>query len=312
MTLTFKGGPETSDIEWAERVAGICGAHHETVLVDPETEVMPGLVAAVLDQMDEPHQSASRMISEYFLCEASRRAGINSTLTGAAPGDPVARIGRRIAADPSFESRDLETGLLEHFPGARYFSEERFNQVLTAPLDQLAWHQAALAHIDLLPGSDIVRALLTDHRLRSAASRITLFTQFAPPLLGVEERSPFLDTRLALLLLSVPPVFFGIHSGETSRPVFKECFRRLLPLDPDQRPDEPFPGSPRPAWLQSLLVPSLRPLVEDGILRAHYFEWLEKNVGQGRKRAIEEAWQLFVFNYWYQVHINRRDPLAPN
>ncbi len=63
-------------------------------------------------------------------------------------------------------------------------------------------------------------------------------------------------------------------------------------------------------WLKRILVPSLKPLVDDGILRAGYLKWLDKNIKLGRNRAATEAWLWFVFNCWYQYQIKQTDPLA--
>ena len=310
LTLVFKNAPPTADPEWAERVARLCAVPHDVIVIDPETDLTPDLVSAVLGQMDEPHASAGRMFSEYFLCRASLQAGINSTLSGAAPGDPVSLIRKRIDADPAYESGDIGEGLLDDFPGARYFREERIEQMLGRSLDPVSWRQAALANLELLPRTDLVSALLTERRLRSAASRITLFSQFAAPFAGVEERSPFLETGLAEFMLSVPPALFGLYTPAMKRGLYKLGVKRLLGIDLDDRTDDPLPGPPLPEWLAARLVADLEPLVDERILRQDYFAWLQKGVRQSRKRASDEAWQLFLFNFWYQTHIKGKDPLA--
>ncbi len=88
------------------------------------------------------------------------------------------------------------------------------------------------------------------------------------------------------------------------------CFRDQLQLNFRQRRHAAFPNPPWPGWLAQMIVPSLKPLAEAGIVRPEYLRWLQRNLKQGRKRAQTEAWLWFVLSCWYQFQIKQSDPFA--
>ncbi len=200
------------------------------------------------------------------------------------------------------------------FNAPPHSTEDRVNRALVQPADMTARYEAPLADLELVrriqPEPGFGRAFMMSRRLRTANNRDALFYQFLPPLLGLEERTPFIDTGMVLLSISIPPAFWGLESKEFERAPLKEAYRKALNLDPNAIVKGAFPSAPQPAWLQRILVPSLKPLVDDGIVRAGYLDWLEKGIKQGRNRAKTEAWQWFVFNCWYQYQIKGTDPLA--
>ncbi len=131
-----------------------------------------------------------------------------------------------------------------------------------------------------------------------------------PPLLGLEERAPFLDSELVSFALTVPPKVRGVEAERLDKTLLHACFRDQLQLDFRQRQHSAFPNPPLPGWLEKLLVPSLQPLAEEGIIRPEYLGWLARNLKQGRKRAQTEAWLWFVFNCRYEFQIKQNDPFG--
>ncbi len=250
-TLGFKGNTNPADLEGAQRVAQQTGTPQETLIVDPETDVTLESMEILLRQMDEPFASASRMASEYFLGQASIQAGFTSTLTGATPGGGMRRVREIREADPEFDSRGIEEILIANFKTPPYNNEDRINHTLARPADMTTFYQVSLANLELLRDLDQVRALMMERRLRSSTSRNSLFYQFGPPLWGLEERTPFLDTRFALLLVSIPPVLWGLESKQYDRAPLTGSYRRTLNLDPAQRAKGAFPSAPQPALAQA-------------------------------------------------------------
>ena len=311
LTLAFKGHESEYDIQWAEQVAKAVNSPQHTLLVDVEAEVTPELMSLLMGQIDEPFESASRVIGEYFLCRAAADAGFNSILSGGTPLFALERV-RRMKSEGRLEpalavSRDQALRLL--IGSQDYINEERMNRALVQPADLSGWDEASLANRELLDGLEDVPALSLAQRLRAPLHRTSLFYQFIPPLVGCDERTPFLDTKIASFIVSVPPTHRGLESGE-DRLLLHRSFADELGIDFKQREKRGFPGTPLPAWLQRMVIPSLEVLVDDGIIKREYVAWLEKNSRQGRKRAQKEAWQWFVFNCWYQYQIKKTDPFA--
>ena len=309
-TFAFKDHRSEYDLAWAERVARATETPQQVVLVDPEAEVTPELLALLLRQLDEPFDSAARVVNEFFLGQALSQAGINSALTGAAPSASMGLVRELRAADDSFESLTLEESLEAAFSRRRRMNEERVNVALRQAPDWTILRDASLANREVVQGLDQAQAIILERRLRSATSRDCLFYQSTPPLLGLEERTPFLDTDMGLVITSMPPVFRGLESPQFNRAPFSEFSWPSLNVDFRQREERGYPGVPMPSWLRKALADILRPLADDGIVTEEYLGWLDKSVQQHRKRAINEAWMWLILSCWYQFQIKQNDPLA--
>ena len=309
-TLAFKGDSDTYDVDGAIHIASVTKTKHVIITVDPEADVTPELMSILLGQIDDPFESASRAVNELFLSKAAAETGIDSALTGGMPNFSLRRVRRLRAADPSFASGSLSQSLGASFQTPVDMTEERMNQALVQPVDMTVIQEAALANQEIVEGLDQPRTIQLDRQLRSASGRDSAFYQFIPPLFGFEERTPYLDTKMVELALSVPSRFKGLESAEFERAPLREAFGDILETDFGQREKRGFPRAPLPSWLRQILLPSLKPLADDGIVTPKYLTWLEKNVALGRKRAQKEAWHWFIFNCWYQVNIKRNDPLG--
>ena len=308
LTLAFKGHESEYEIQWAERVAKAVNSPQRTLLVDAEAEVTPELMSRLMRQIDEPFEAGSRVVGEYFLMQAASEAGFDSILSGGTPlfaMDRVRRMKNEGSLEPALaESRDEALRVL--FGPPKYMNAEQMNRALKQPADLSGWDEAALANRDLLEGLEDVPALSLAARLRVPLNRTSLFYQYIPPLLGCDERTPYLDTQIASFIVSVPPNHRGLESGE-NRLLLQGSFGDQLGIDFKQREQRGFPGLPLPGWLQRMLIPSLEVLVNDGIIKGEYMAWLEKNAGTRRKRVDKEAWQWFVFNCWYQYLVSISD-----
>ena len=312
-TLAYKGNATTYDLPWAERIASATGTKHQIVTIDPETDVTPELMSSLLGQIDEPFYSASRVVNEYFLGQASVAAGFDSIVTGATHNVNLSKVRKLRAANTSFETRTLEETLHEGLlvtSGNSSSLIRRMNDILVQQPDLTILQEASLGNRGVLENLDQIQVLQLDKALRSAQGFNSLFWQFVPPLYRFEERTPFLDTQMALLIFSVPAIFKGIESKDSEKALLRESFRDILRIDFSQREHEGFPRAPMPSWLNRMLIPSLKVLADDGIVTQQYLLWLGKRFQRGRKGAEKEAWKWFVFACWYQFQIKQTDPFA--
>ena len=308
-TLAFNRGERGMyDAEGAAEVAAITNTPHQTIIVDVESEITPQLMGTLYSQIDEPFDSASRLANEYFLGQALSEAGFDSSLNGCETGFEKPFLQKALEKDPEIESRFLDEALEAAFTSDVYFSGSRIEHALVHPPDMTILREAALANRQILADLQPAAAVGLDLGLRSGINWGFLYAQSIPPLMGLEERSAYFDARLALTSQSVPRVFTGLHSTENTKATMREAFRDVLGPDFDQRRKVVFPRPPSPSWLRQYLVPSLKPLADDGIVTPKYLRWLEKNVEQGRKRARIETWRWFVFNCWYQFQIKQSNP----
>ena len=288
-TLAFKdsrGG--VYDADGAADAARITGTSHQTIVVDVETDVTPELMKTLFKQIDEPFDTASRLVNEHFLGTVSASAGFNSALTGVDPGHDFGVIKKVIEEDGEIGSRSVETALKASFGTRLYFNEERINHAVSHRADMTILHEAPLANLDVVADLDPIRAMVMDKALRSAASFNFLFIQNLPPLMGLEERAPFYDTKMMLTMQSLPAAISGLESSEYERASLRESFRDVFGAHLDQRRKVAFPHSSMPSWLNQMLVPSLKPLAEDGIVTPKYLTWLEKMSSKAEKEPASK------------------------
>ena len=309
-TIAYKDqlGSGTDDLEWARRTAAAAQIPFHPVSVDPELSITPDLMSTLLAQIDEPFDSATRILNEYFLGQAAEDSGFESVLNGL-DGSPI--IAFQHALDTAGANvPSVDKALRTYFESKIILGEERITEALVKAPDLTSIAAASLANRDLVRRFTPAQAVHVANLLRNSSSRYTAYCHYIPPLYGQEERSPYFDTQMALLCASFPAAFDGSRSPDMERSIIRAAFRDLLPSDFDRRPKRAFPNAPLPAWLKQLLVPGLQPLVDDGIVKPEYLLWLDKNCKKGRPRAWREAWQWFVLSCWYQFQIKQTDPFA--
>ena len=160
-TLAYKGQEANENEAWAGRVAEICGVPHQTVTIDAETEVTPGLMSSLLGQSDEPFISAGRSVSQYFLGRAQRAAGIDSTLNGTftSPLFNLRRVRKLAEAGQSLDGA-LQAGLER----SSYFHGNRLNHALIARVGEGAMlreliREASLVNREIVDGLDPIRGM---------------------------------------------------------------------------------------------------------------------------------------------------------
>jgi asparagine synthetase B (glutamine-hydrolysing) len=303
-TIAYSGHTDESELASARETADHTGTRLHSVLVSPEQQVTPEVARSVMHQIDEPFESASRLFSEYFLGIAARDRGFDSVVTGQSPGFDYGIPYRTGVFDrPHLSLREKLSVLLMN-ERAR-FSSEQMERALLPPVNLDAIRTAALANEVFLDGLDEDRALFLAHRFGYRPLRDTNFQQVLPFSLGIEERNPLRERALVDLSVSIPPKFCGLRAPENERLLFKTVLSALAGEEGSPRKKGAFPSTPLPTWLQRAMLPCIRALEEDGILRPDYLRWLERKLVAGGKRARTEAWFWFVLAYWYREQIRR-------
>jgi asparagine synthetase B (glutamine-hydrolysing) len=304
-TLAYEGHPGGEELQWAGGVARSLGVTHHVVRVDAEAQVTPDVVGTALNHLDEPVFTALRSFNEVFMSRATLGRGIDSILNGATPGFGLGRL-RRMKERANYRTvEELFLGYLERY----HFSPEHIVHATGREPDPELLHRLSYANEELCVGLDELPRLILSTRLGANSLRGTLFYEQIPLALGQEQRSPFSDTRLLILQVSVPPRLCGIESAAYNKRLWKRVFADILPEGFDRQPAHGYPAAPKPAWLKAMLIPRLRVLEEDGILRAGYLEWLATKLDKGRRGEFE-AWTWFWFAWWYVRTIRQEDPLA--
>ena len=311
LTITYKGHPNR-DIETAaaEQVGAILQVPQRTITVDPETDVTPEVLSQMFSQVDEPYRETIRLINEHFLVSAAREAGFDSILNGAAAGNTSVVSGGLLKLDSGFQSRDLDEALEASYRLLGNFDVERIGSAVAGSLDTALWRENAKANQELLSGLPPLQAAELEFRLRASTHWSYLFAQCSPPFQGAEERTPFMDTRMALLNISIPGEVTGLHSKRLERAALRGSFSDVFGPEFGRRKEWGYPRAPYPSWLPRIFRPTIESLAEDGVLKPEYLTQLEAAMGEDAKKTRTEVWRWFAFACWYQFQIRGVDPFA--
>ncbi len=306
LTIAYKNDAASYDVAWAEQVACSLNCTQKTIVVDANTDVSPALLSTLLRQIDEPFESAARIVSEHFLVQAALEAGDNSCLTGGGAGLPFSRGRWRRYIRDAGGSGSQEDAVATFVGRLTFFDAERQDRLLTWDVDRDVFPEATRTNLSLMEDLNQLQSATLARILRGPQSRLGLFSLFIPPLYGAEVRSPFFDKEVVDLALTIPAHEDGPMLGDSG--IVPSCFQSLLQIDFGQREKRAYPSTPLPSWLSESLVQQLGGLADEGLVNRRYLDRLAQKYQEGRKRARMEAWQLFVFYCWYNFHIKQRDP----
>ena len=311
LTIAYKGHPNREvETAAAQQVGDILQVPQRTITVDPETDVTPELLSQLFSQVDEPYRETIRLINEHFLVRAATEAGFDSILTGAVAGNTSFVSRDLLKLDSGFQSRDLDEALEASFRLLGKFDVESIGSAVAGRLDTEVWRENAKANKDLLSGLQPLRAAELEFRLRGSTHWSYLFAQCLPPFQGAEERTPFMDTRMALLNISIPGKVTGLHSKRLERAALRGSFGDVFGPEFGRRKEWGYPRAPYPSWLPRIFRPTIESLAEDSVLKPEYLTHLEAAMGEETKKARTEVWRWFAFACWYQFQIRGVDPFA--
>jgi asparagine synthase (glutamine-hydrolysing) len=301
----------TEDLRWGARVAQSFATSHHPVMIgidDDPRQVLPRL----LRHMDEPMVTPN-VYAKYFLAEAARRVGIESSLSGSGCGmifqryseQKLAKIRARAGAKTSVEEIYLaarnrfvpcaeQAALLESTVDAR-----------ETALEIIRRYRDGVESDDL---SDVIHATI----LRFQGPEKSLAAQERGAVLnGVWLRHPFHDAELLRFANTIPAKYKGSEALSMLKVVLKRAFEDVLPGDVADRPRM---GPPSYYWSRGELEPLARRLLSPAGLRRtgllceagvrRLFD--AERPGKG-KSAGKSMWGLLMLQAWHELYVLRSD-----
>ena len=313
-----------NELDFSRLVSQHIGTDHYYDVMDIDEAVIRHL----LEAMDEPFGDAS-LFPTYLLSQIARRK-VTVCLSGDA-GDEVFggydtyrafQMARYVPGTAVQAVRPL----IERLPASdrkvtSFFKMKRFVRDFgSAPvrrhLDWMATFnddsrrqllgERFIGSEDLVPcqtGGDLLSLQLSDiHNYLS--EDILKKVDLASMLNSLEVRVPFLDYRLVPLVLSLPAPFKIRRL--TTKWLLKQIASRYVPRRIVHRPKRGF-TSPISQWIKSSAW--IREVIADQ--RCHGHDLLDHGLVQrmldyhlaGTQDFARELWLVFVFNYWYCLHM---------
>jgi asparagine synthase (glutamine-hydrolysing) len=334
-TFTFVAPGESIDeTEWAQTVIRHVNA------IPHRVEVNPDELAADLDEMiaaqGEPFGSTS-IYAQYRVFKAAREAGMVVTLDGQGAdellagytGYPHARLrtmvssgdiigaARFITRWSQWPDRSLSQvpkvmaqGLLPE-PVTSWVRQQHGNK--TSPWLNRAWFARHGVNSRLQKGCPVEAADDLAGRHLMAALRQAQSISGLPALLrhadrnsmhwSLESRVPFLTTRLAEFLLSMPEHYLLSPQGETKH-LFRAAMRGIVPDAILDRRDKVGFATPELRWLQQL-----KPVIPLWLSDTEALPFLDANAAiaqvqavlSGQKSFSWQVWRLINFCRWFSL-----------
>jgi asparagine synthase (glutamine-hydrolysing) len=301
------GGASLDESESARQTARHFGTRHHALLINPRCG---GLLPFVASQMDEPIADPSALAT-YLICRRARQE-VTVLLTG--DGSDELLLGY-----PRYRLHALSQALTRLLPAPARKALCRLlpprsllERALSAPRDPLVRDRYWLDHGQRRRGafsrggggigvSEAVRQVLQEDLASWLVENILVKIDKMSMAASVEIRAPFLDQKVANLILSLPVrARLGFRQGKL---VLSEAMQDLLPQHISWSRKKPF-HLPIDDWLRC----EWRPLLQDVLLDARTRErgWVE---AQEVRRLIEEhvsgrashgrrLYQLLILELW--------------
>ena len=325
-TVGFQGDPEHDERPFAKLVAQTLGTNHvESIL---EAQATPAVIDTLLHHHDEPFGDSSALPTHLVSAEARRHVAVVLNGDG---GDEIfagyPRFGAALFANRVPQPlRAAGFGVIHaltlggrFLPGAARFSRKA---ALSAPESLFEWcswfdrdqigRLIGRAGMDRDPAASYVAAFErcegaeTLNRLLYTNARTYLLDDLIPKMdrmtmaHGLEARSPFLDTDLAVLAASLPDRYKW--RGRTGKRLLKSSVASHFPQGFLDRRKQGF-AVPLDRWFRG----DLRPFVEDTLgpgsrIRQHLngseIDALMKDHGEGRQNHGSRLWTLLTLQMW--------------
>jgi len=326
------------EIEYARRVARICGAdHHEFQVVPEAIQVIEKLAW----HYDEPFADSSAVPTYYVSAMARQRVTVALSGDG---GDENFAGYRRYFFDlrenffrgllPESLRRPLFRGLGQLYPKADYlprlFRGKAFlSNLARDPVDayffsvsafnddekRLVLNQDVSHHLAAYRTADLFhevyrRAPAPDHLSKLQYLDIKTYlcediltkVDRASMAVSLEVRCPILDHVFMEYVAKIPSELKLV--GTSGKHIFKRALKRYLPDDIIYRQKMGF-GVPLSEWLRSDLKDYARGLVLDGeatrrYLSRPYVEQLWRQHGSGVRNRATELWTIMMLNLWHR------------
>lgn len=122
---------------------------------------------------------------------------------------------------------------------------------------------------------------------------------------SLENRTPFLDSRIVEYALSINPEYR--LSGKNKKVILKDAFKEYLPEKTTHFSKRGF-GAPTDYWFRNDLREEMVKLIsrevveEQGIFNYDYLQTLFNNHLNGKENNKAQLWNVYVFQKWYETH----------
>ena len=338
-----------NELEYADIAARTFGSEHRKYLVSAGDcfQSLPDIVRC----FDEPFGNSSA-IATYFCARLAAAHGVSTLLAGDG-GDELFGGNERYATEKIFEiyhafPQWLRRGVVEpvvrltpprglarrahgyirraNMAGVeRMFSFQFLRAYAPGDVFQADFLQSLGEYGVLdIPARHYAGAPARDHldRLLYVDMKITLADNDLPKvtsvseLAGVRPRFPFLDREVAEFSGRVPPRLKV--KGFEKRYLFKQAFRRLLPIEIIRKKKHGF-GIPVASWLKS--DPAIRELAHDtllsecadgrGYFRREFIEQLFRQHDESDATYYGDIlWTFLMVELWHKQFVDQRTPVA--
>lgn len=268
--------PRLSEERWVDLVGRACGAHVHRIVAGPD-DLLADL-DPLLAAQDEPFGSTS-LYAQHRVFRAAREHGVTVMLDGQGADELLggytpfvaARLASLVRAGRLVEAvRFLQRASSGPARGALalWAGEFLVPPAMQAPLRALVGQELSPSWLDaswfrargvrLAPakythgdGAEVLRAQLVRATTWSSLPMLLRYEDRNSMAHSIESRVPFLTTRLADLLLSLPEEYLVDRDG-TTKAVFRRAMRGLVPDAVLDRRDKIGFATPEAAWRRAL------------------------------------------------------------
>lgn len=269
-------GTEFDEERWIDMAGRHAGAQVHKVRTSPEQ--LRGDLDALTAAQGEPFGSTS-IYAQYRVFEAAKQAGIKVMLDGQGAdelfGGYRQYLGTRLAAllrQGRIPQAWRFLRAASRLPGvsASYIAQKAFEHLLPQALqeparrlvgremmpswmNQMWFSRAGVAaqRLAVADGSQLLKAMLLQDLRATNLPGLLRYEDRNSMAFSIESRVPFLTTDLADFVLRLPERFFIANDG-TTKYIFREAMRGLVPDAILDRRDKIGFATPEAQWLRSL------------------------------------------------------------
>ncbi len=330
------------DVRFAKQIADALGTQHHVILIKQDQH-LSDLFPHLIYHQDDPIAIPS-IVQTAYVAALARKRGVPVLLNGEA-GDELFMGYNHFQADRTLSRYMRVPGLLREgilnrvfrrLPGKRLDTLRKLAGKSGIRQDferYLAWSRILdFERIDLLlPGQEragieaavaaVLDPILMQPKTRHFTDRLAFGNLIGfvgensnmrvdkmSMAMSVEARSPLEDYKLVELALRLP-MSYKLRGG-TSKAVFKDAIRHLLPQNVLARPKWGF-NPPASDWLRGALTPLIKtylardyveavgvfdPVVIESAIRAHVDE---------HKYELWTLWTALTFHVWHAIFIDQ-------
>jgi asparagine synthase (glutamine-hydrolysing) len=318
--------PSLSEEKWVDIVAKAASVVGHKVQAIPEELVLD--LNTLIDMQDEPFGSTS-IYAQYRVFQMAKAAGIKVMLDGQGADEILGGYRPYLAARLASMLRQGKWGdANQFFQQITNLPETNQKKMLLRAVGLLlppSWQISVrqLVKKDLIPnwlngewftqnglvpktyagksGEDILRQELYNALTENSLPMLLRYEDRNSMTHSIESRVPFLTPALVNFVFSLPEEFIIAKDG-TSKAIFREAMRGIVPDPILERKDKIGFATPEQSWLQNL-----RPWIENVLNRETANQIPALNLPQVKAewQAVIEGKSTFDFRIWRWVNLIR-------